>query len=109
MMAEQGFRSPRNRGDTNVCPSNYSQTLISFHKGSVSREYDNAQKYKTYRSRPDLLTEFLKPLGLNQNKWVRELDIPAARVNFIIRGTRRITPDMALRLGVFSKPDRNCG
>ncbi|MFB3785477.1 MAG: HigA family addiction module antitoxin [bacterium] len=48
-----------------------------------------------------LLTEFLKPLGLSQNKLARELDIPAARVNSIIRGARRITPDMALRLGRF--------
>ncbi|HQH74129.1 MAG TPA: HigA family addiction module antitoxin [bacterium] len=48
-----------------------------------------------------LLTEFMEPLGLSQNKLARELDVPAARVNSIIRGTRRITPDMALRLGRF--------
>ena len=50
-----------------------------------------------------LLTEFMEPLGLSQNKLARELDVPAARVNAIVNNTRRITPDMALRLGRFFK------
>ena len=50
-----------------------------------------------------LLEEFLKPLGLSQNKLARELDVPTARINSVIRGTRRITVDMALRLGRFFK------
>ena len=48
-----------------------------------------------------LLEEFLKPLELSQNKLARELDVPAARINSIIRNTRRITVDMAIRLGRF--------
>jgi antitoxin HigA-1 len=50
-----------------------------------------------------LLEEFLEPLGLSQNKLARELDVPAARINSVIKGTRRITIDMALRLGRFFK------
>ncbi len=50
-----------------------------------------------------LLTEFMEPLGLSQNKLARELDIPAARVNAVVNNTRRITTDMALRLGRFFK------
>ncbi len=50
-----------------------------------------------------LLTEFMEPLGLSQNKLARELDVPPARVNAVVNNTRRITPDMALRLGRFFK------
>ena len=50
-----------------------------------------------------LLEEFLKPLGVSQNKLARELDVPAARINSIVKSTRRITVDMALRLGRFFK------
>lgn len=50
-----------------------------------------------------LLSEFLEPLGLSQNKLARELDVPAARGNSIIKNTRQITVDMALRLGRFFK------
>ncbi len=50
-----------------------------------------------------LLEEFLKPLGLSQNKLARELDVPAARFNSTVKGVRRITVDMALRLGRFFK------
>lgn len=48
-----------------------------------------------------LLEEFLKPLEMSQNKLARELDVPAARINSIIKNTRRITVDMAIRLGRF--------
>jgi len=50
-----------------------------------------------------LLTEFMEPLGLSQNRLARELDVPPARVNAVVNNTRRITPDMALRLGRFFK------
>ena len=35
-----------------------------------------------------LLEEFLKPLGISQNRLGRDLNIPARRVNEIVRGTR---------------------
>ena len=46
-----------------------------------------------------LLKDWLEPLGLSQNKLARELKVPPQRVNSIVRGELRITPDMALRLG----------
>lgn len=48
-----------------------------------------------------LLEEFLKPLGLSQNKLAMELRVPCHRVNEIIRGNRGITADTALRLATY--------
>ena len=45
-----------------------------------------------------LLEEFLKPLGISQNRLGRDLGVPAQRINEIIRGHRSITVDTALRL-----------
>ncbi|MFA4901155.1 MAG: HigA family addiction module antitoxin [Desulfobaccales bacterium] len=46
-----------------------------------------------------LLEEYLKPLGISQNKLGRDLNVPAQRINEIVRGQRAITVDSALRLG----------
>jgi addiction module HigA family antidote len=45
-----------------------------------------------------LLEEFLKPMGISQNKLARDLKVPPRRVNEIVLGKRSITPDTALRL-----------
>jgi addiction module HigA family antidote len=45
-----------------------------------------------------LLEEFLRPLGLSQNRLAREIKVPPRRVNEIVLGKRAITPDTALRL-----------
>ena len=45
-----------------------------------------------------LLEEFLKPLGLSQNRLGRDLAVPAQRINEIVREKRAITVDTALRL-----------
>ena len=44
-----------------------------------------------------LLEEFLRPLGISQNKLARETKVPPRRVNEIVLGKRSITPDTALR------------
>jgi antitoxin HigA-1 len=46
-----------------------------------------------------LFEEYLKPLGISQNKLGRDLNVPAQWINEIIRGQRTITVDTALRLG----------
>ncbi len=46
-----------------------------------------------------LLEEFLKPMGLSQNKVALAIGVPARRINEIVLGKRRITADTALRLG----------
>ncbi|WP_293648310.1 HigA family addiction module antitoxin [Thiolapillus sp.] len=45
-----------------------------------------------------LLEEFLKPLGISQNRLARAMDVPPRRINEIVHGTRAITADTALRL-----------
>lgn len=48
-----------------------------------------------------LLEEFLKPMNISQNRLAIELFVPAARIKAIIKGTRAITADTALRLGKY--------
>ena len=45
-----------------------------------------------------LLEEFLKPLGLSQNRVAREIGVPPRRINEIVLAKRAITPNTALRL-----------
>ncbi len=45
-----------------------------------------------------LLEEFLKPLGISQNKLARDISVPPRRINEITLGKRAITADTALRL-----------
>src|SRR5438128_1141955 len=45
-----------------------------------------------------LLEEFLRPLGLSQYRLAKDVSVPARRINEIVRGTRAVTADTALRL-----------
>lgn len=45
-----------------------------------------------------LLEEFLTPMGLSQNRLALDIRVPARRINEIVHGKRRVTPDTALRL-----------
>ncbi|MCI5122522.1 MAG: addiction module antidote protein, HigA family [Candidatus Electrothrix sp. AUS4] len=45
-----------------------------------------------------LQEEFLKPLGLSQNKLALALHVPARRINEIVLGRRGISADTSLRL-----------
>lgn len=45
-----------------------------------------------------LMEEFLKPLGISQNRLARDIRVPPRRINEIVLGKRAITPDTALRL-----------
>lgn len=45
--------------------------------------------------------EFLIPLGLSQYRLAKEISVPPRRINEIVRGTRAITADTALRLARF--------
>jgi addiction module HigA family antidote len=60
-----------------------SKTMSPIHPGETLRE------------------DFLKPLGLAVNRLAIELQVPATRVNDIVRGKRAISADTALRLSRF--------
>ena len=48
-----------------------------------------------------LLEEFLKPMGLSQNRLALAIGVHARRINEIVLEKRRITADTALRLSRF--------
>ena len=48
-----------------------------------------------------MLEEFLKPLGLSQYRLAKDVNVPPRRINEIVRGSRAITADTALRLARF--------
>jgi addiction module HigA family antidote len=48
-----------------------------------------------------LLEEFLKPMGISQNRLALNIGVPARRINEIVLGRRGITADTALRLARF--------
>ncbi len=48
-----------------------------------------------------LLEDFLKPLGITQYRLAKAISVPQRRISEIVKGTRSITADTALRLGRF--------
>ncbi len=52
-----------------------------------------------------LQEEFLRPMGLSQNRLALAVGVPARRINEIVLGKRAITADTALRLGVYFDMD----
>ncbi|HYA13917.1 MAG TPA: HigA family addiction module antitoxin [Syntrophales bacterium] len=46
-----------------------------------------------------LSEEFLRPMGISQNRLALEIGVPPRRINEIVLEKRRITADTALRLG----------
>src|SRR5438105_4950261 len=45
-----------------------------------------------------LLEEFLTPLGLSQYRLAKDVSVPPRRINEIVRGSRAVSADTALRL-----------
>ena len=45
-----------------------------------------------------LLVEFLEPLGVSQYRLAKDINVPPRRINEIVKGTRSITANTALRL-----------
>jgi addiction module HigA family antidote len=48
-----------------------------------------------------LFEEFLKPMGISQNRLAIDIRVPARRINEIVLKKRRISTDTALRLAKF--------
>jgi addiction module HigA family antidote len=61
----------------------YSNRLLPVHPGEV------------------LLEEFLKPMGLSQNRLALSIGVHPRRINEIVLGKRGVTADTALRLARF--------
>jgi addiction module HigA family antidote len=52
-----------------------------------------------------LETRFLKPLHISQTELAKAIGVSRRRVNELINGRRAITPDTAVRLGVYFDND----
>ncbi len=50
-----------------------------------------------------LLEEFIKPMGLSQNRLAKGLGVPPRRINEIVLMKRRVSADTALRLARYFK------
>ncbi len=50
-----------------------------------------------------LREDFMAPLGISQNRLSIAIGVDVRRINSIVQGKRAITPDTALRLGVYLK------
>lgn len=48
-----------------------------------------------------LLKEFMRPMGISQNRLALDIRVPPRRINELVHGKRRVTADTALRLGCF--------
>ena len=48
-----------------------------------------------------LIEEFMKPFGIGINGLSRHLHVPPNRIHSIVHGTRAVTADTALRLGIY--------
>lgn len=48
-----------------------------------------------------LLEEFMKPMNISARKLAADIDVSPSRISELVHGTRPITADSALRLGLF--------
>jgi len=48
-----------------------------------------------------LLEDFMKPMGITGRQLASDIDVSPSRISDIVHGTRPITADTALRLGLF--------
>ena len=58
----------------------------------------SAEKLQPVHPGEVLLEEFLKPMGLSQNRLALDIGVHPRRINEIVLGKRSITADTALRL-----------
>ena len=60
-----------------------------------------SKKIKPLHPGEVLLEEFLKPMGISQNRLALDIGVPPRRINEIALEKRRISADTALRLGAY--------
>lgn len=52
-----------------------------------------------------LLEDFMKPMGITARQLAADIDVSPSRISELVNGTRPITADTALRLGLFFEMD----
>lgn len=48
-----------------------------------------------------LLEDFMKPMGISARQLAADIDVSPSRISELVHGTRHVTADTALRLGLF--------
>lgn len=48
-----------------------------------------------------LLEDFMKPMGISARQLAADIDVSPSRISEVVNGSRPITADTALRLGLF--------
>lgn len=48
-----------------------------------------------------LLEDFMRPMGISARQLAADIDVSPSRISELVHGTRPITADTALRLGLF--------
>lgn len=48
-----------------------------------------------------LLEDFMKPMGVTARQLAADIDVSPSRISELVHGTRPVTADTALRLGLF--------
>lgn len=76
-------------------------------RSSIITERDASGLLELIHPGEVLLEEFLKPLGVSQNRLARDVGVPVSRVAGLVRGERSVTADTALRLARYlgTSPD----
>ena len=67
------------------------------HSSHILRKADMARLKNTHPGEV-LLSDFLEPLGISQDRLADCISVPPRRINEIVLGKRSITADTALRL-----------
>ena len=52
-----------------------------------------------------LLEDFMKPMSITARQLAADIDVSPSRISDIVHGTRPITADTAIRLGLFFRMD----
>ncbi|MEY3724520.1 MAG: addiction module antidote protein HigA family [Pseudomonadota bacterium] len=52
-----------------------------------------------------LLEDFMIPMKITARQLAADIDVPPSRISDIVHGRRPVTPDTAIRLGLFFKMD----
>ncbi|MGF7131674.1 addiction module HigA family antidote [Paraburkholderia sp. EB58] len=80
-------------------------------KGKHQRKHRKHQEHYMTRQIPlatpgeILALDWLEPMGISQYALAKAIEVPARRINEIVKGDRSITADTAVRLGAFFGTD----
>lgn len=65
------------------------------------KEYKMTQLLDEIHPGEILLEDFMKPMGITARQLAADIDVSPSRISEVVNGTRPVTADTALRLGLF--------